>query len=134
MSQTIEPQELTQTQEVKEITPEQFANMINEIITHPEKYPTEAKLILILETWNRQGPAYTDYAEFTVLDGEVDEVELDYRCESYPYPCFRKVALIPKTTTVVVKWYSYTDTTDPPSEQLTIYVFTGKEWKRVDAY
>ena len=134
MSQTIEPQELTQTQEVKEITPEQFANMINEIITHPEKYPTEAKLILILETWNRQGPAYVDFAKYEVLDGEVDEVELEYRCNSYPYPCFRRVAIIPKTTTVVVKWYSYTDTTDPPTEREVIHVFTGKEWKRVDVY
>ena len=126
----IQPQELTQTQEVKEIMPEQ----INEIIAHPEKYPTEAKLILILERWNRQGSAYTDYAEFTVIDGEVEEVELEHYCESYPYPCFTKIALIPKTVPVVVKWHSYTDTTDPPQRKLIIYVFTGKEWKRVDLY
>jgi len=106
--------------------------MINEIIAHPEKYPTEAKLILTLETWNRQGPAYEDFAKYEVLDGEVDEVELDYSCESYPYPCFTKIALVPKTVPVVVKWHSYTDTTDPPEERITIYVFTGKEWKRVD--
>jgi hypothetical protein len=127
MSQTF--QTIKQT---KELSEEEMTKLVNEIVINPEKYPMEAKLILVLDTWNRQGPAYTDFAKYEVLDGEVEEVELSHKCESYPYPCYSKVAIIPKSVPVVIKWYSYTDTTDPPIEQLRMYVFTGKEWKRVD--
>jgi hypothetical protein len=126
--------EQTPESQTQEITHEELAKLVNEVVSQPDKYPSEAKLILTLEVWQRQGAAYDDYAKIDVIDGEVDEVELDYRCESYPYPCYKKIALIPRTVPTIVKWYSYTNTTDPPTELLKVYVFTGKEWKRVDVY
>jgi hypothetical protein len=108
--------------------------LIEEVIRNPDKYPAEAKLVLVLKEWSRQGPAYVDDQNFEVIHGDVEEITLRYFDEGYPYRRGREVALIPKVVPTIVKVEYRTNTTDPPIHSVTLYIFTGDGWKRVDVH
>ena len=91
----------------------------------------EAKMILILERWQRQGPSFVDEQTIEVVHGEVEEVVLEEFDEGYPYRKGEKVALIPRTVPVVVLVERYDNTVSPEVSEKWIYVFTKEGWKRL---
>jgi hypothetical protein len=120
--------------QVEEIDEEVERRLIEEVLKNPSKYPDEAKLVLTLETWHRQGEAFCDTQSYEVVQGEVREVVLEEFDEGYPYRRGAKVALIPLTVPTIIDFYSYTDTTDPPREERILYIFTAQGWKSVRVY
>jgi len=108
--------------------------LVKEVLEHPERYPEEAKVILTVEVWGRQGGAFEDCQRYEVVQGEVRELILEEFDEGYPYRRGSKVALIPLTIPTIIDLYSYTDTTDPPTKRRTVYVFTSEGWKSVKVY
>jgi len=108
--------------------------LIGDVLEHPERYPDEARLILVIEKWRRQGEAFTDEQWYEVVQGDVKEVELESFDEGYPYRRGAKIALIPLSIPTVIDLYRYDDTTDPPVKQRTLYVFTSEGWKSVRVY
>jgi hypothetical protein len=108
--------------------------LIEEVLKNPSKYPDEAKMILLLETWSRQGEAFCDTQSYEVVQGEVGEVVLEEFDEGYPYRSGAKIALIPLSIPTVIDLYRYDDTTDPPVKSRTLYVFTSEGWKSVKVY
>jgi hypothetical protein len=134
MSKNIENiNEQVENQQVEEYE-ETLKRLINEILNDPGKYPTESKVILILETWGRQGPSYTDYNRYSILTGDAMEVVLNEIDEGYPYRIVRKVAIIPLTLPVVVEEEHYCDTTDPIQFRKCIHIFTSDGWKSTRVY
>ena len=119
---------------VKEMDEETLRQLVTEVLKNPEKHPTEAKLILSLETWTRQGPSYDDFQNYEVIFGEVKEIELGLWDEGYPYRRGRKVALVPLTMPVVVMVERYADTTSPVQHRKIVFVFTKDGWKSVPVY
>jgi hypothetical protein len=103
-------------------------------LEHPEKYSTEARLILTIKKWHRQGPAYIDEQRVSIIYGEVEEVELEEFDEGYPYRRGAEIALIPKTVPVVVMVERKDNTTSPVINEATIYIFTSEGWKSVRVY
>jgi hypothetical protein len=110
----------------------QIQELVNDIISNPEKYPMEAKYLLRLQRWIRQGSAFDDKAVFEVAFGEVDVIVLKEWDEGYPYRKGEDVVLIPRTVPVVVVWKNYWDYGTERGTKQSIYVFTGSEWKRID--
>jgi len=125
---------MSEPQKIEEVDEETEKRLIEEVLKNPSKYPTEAKYLLELETWSRQGEAFTDYQRYEVVEGEVREIVLEEWDEGYPYRSGCKVALIPLTVPTIVDFYSYTDTTDPPRRKRVLYIFTAQGWKRVEVY
>jgi len=120
--------------EIKEIDEETLKRLAAEVIKNPDRYPSEARLILTLREWSRQGPSYDDYQRYNVLYGEVKEVVLDEWDEGYPYRRGRDVVIIPLAIPTIVEVERYADTTSPVQRAKTIYVFTGEGWKSVRVY
>ena len=108
--------------------------LIGDVLEHPERYPDEARLILVIEKWRRQGEAFTDEQWYEIVQGEVKEIVLDEWDEGYPHRKGCKLALIPLAVPTVINLYSYADTTDPPEKRHTIYIFTRDGWKSVRVY
>ena len=108
--------------------------LIKEVMEHPERYPDEARMILTIEVWGRQGEAFDDHQHYEVIRGEVIEVTLNEWNEGYPYRRGRRVALIPLVVPTVVEVNHYSDTTDPPIKSCTLYIFTASGWKSVKVY
>jgi len=108
--------------------------LIEEVLNSPEKYPNEAKIILTIETWRRQGEAFADEQWYEILAGDVIEVVLSEYNEGYPYRRGAKRALIPLTVGTVIEVNYYSDTTGQPVKRRTIYIFTSEGWKRVEVY
>ena len=125
---------IEEIKEIKEVDEETLRNLIQQILDNPEKFPTEAKLILILETWYRQGPSYDDYKEYDIIEGDVREVTLETWDEGYPYRVGRKVALIPLTLPVIVEERSYADNVSPTRSSKFVHIFTSDGWKTVRVY
>jgi len=113
---------------------EEIKKAVKDVLEHPERYPDEARLILTLETWRRQGEAFTDEQGYEVVQGEVKEIVLDEWDEGYPYRKGCRVAIIPLSIPTIIDLYSCTDTTDPPIKRRTVYVFTSEGWKSVKVY
>jgi hypothetical protein len=121
--------------EVEEVDFEEIEKrLVKEVLENPQKYNTEAKIILTLETWSRQGEAFVDQQGYEVVQGEVREVVLEEFDEGYPYRSGAKIALIPLSIPTVIDLYRYDDTTDPPVKRRTLYVFTSEGWKSVKVY
>jgi ribosomal protein S13 len=62
---------------IRELTEEEIKRLIDEILKNPDKYKTEAKLLLTLRTDFRRGGCgylYLYSNDFKVLYGEVDKV------------------------------------------------------------
>jgi hypothetical protein len=121
-------------EQVEPVTEENLVKLVEEVVKNPEKYSTEAKLLLVLKEWKRQGSAYIDDLRYEVVYGEVEEVTLSYFDEGYPHRKGREVAIIPKTVPTIVRVVYRTNTVDPPIYSEVIYVFTKDGWKRVDVY
>jgi hypothetical protein len=112
--------------EVEEIKPETLKDLLGKAT------PTEWKYMLILEKWDRQGGAYTDYADFEILLGKADIIEIEEWDSGYPYTAGEKCLVVPKTVPVVILWYSGQDYGDGLKRKREIYVFTRDGWKRVE--
>jgi hypothetical protein len=113
-----------------EISVDEFKNIIKQAL----KNPSEAKFLLTIETWYRQGPAYTRYRSFKVIYGEVDEVLLERSCDSYPYDCYENYIIVPKSVPAIVLVEEEDETVDPPVSRKELYVFTKDGWKRVEIH
>jgi len=116
---TIEPQELK---------PEQIKQLIELAQKEGE---TEARFILVLEEWRRQGESYEDKAEFSVIFGEADIVKIEDIDEGYPYRRISKYLVIPKTVPTIVLWHSKWDYDLDRGESMVVYVFTSEGWKSI---
>jgi len=89
---------------------------------------TEWKYLLKLREWARQGPAYTNYAEFSILYGEAETVKIREWDSGYPYERGWEYIIIPKTVPTVVLWEHETD----EAVRKVVYVFTKDGWKEVE--
>jgi hypothetical protein len=110
------------------------SRLVKEVLENPDKYPYEAKMILTVEVWRRQGEAFRDEQDYEVIQGGVNEVVLEEFNEGYPYRSGAKKALIPLEVPTVVDLYRYDDTTDPPRKERILYIFTSEGWKSVKVY
>jgi len=119
---------------VKELDEETLRNLIQQILSEPEKFPTEAKLILVIETWHRQGPSFDDYQRYSLVMGEISEVVLREWDEGYPYRAGREVAIVPLSLPVIIEVESYNETVSPVRSSRVVYVFTTDGWKVVRVY
>jgi hypothetical protein len=108
--------------------------LVNDVLNNPDKYPTEAKLILTLKTWHRQGPSFDDYNDYEILAGEVIGIVLNEVDEGYPYRIRRKVAIIPLRLPTIIEERGYDETTEPVRSWRIIHVFTSEGWKSVRVY
>jgi hypothetical protein len=97
---------LTQTEtpeEMEELTNEELAELIDRAIKEGKE---ESKLIYVLRKERRYGGCgyiyLFEYGNYTVLLGQVEEIELDY--ENNENDCFaeRTIALIPKSKEVII--------------------------------
>jgi len=109
---------------------EWFVNLIREIMQDPSKYEEEAKLLLKIKTWHRQGGSFIDNAGYKVLWGEVEEVTISEWDEGYPNRCGEDIILIPKTVPTIVLYLQIEDYGER-IEKTIVYVFTGKNWVSV---
>jgi len=115
--------------EVRELTQEELASIIKELVTEAEKYPVEARFILKLDISRRVsgcGYMYNYGQDYEVLLGEADIVILgqeEYDCEER-----EEIAIIPKTTPTVVALHEW-DEHPGSKDTLTLYVFDGKAWR-----
>ncbi|MCI4407826.1 MAG: hypothetical protein JHC26_01950 [Thermofilum sp.] len=128
MNTNVEQME-TETYEVKELTEEQVANLIKEILNNKEKFSSEARLILTLRFERRRGCGYIydfDY-DFSVSVGEADIVTLQ-RNEFSDCSIEEKIAVIPRTVPVVLITTEW-DESPNGKNVLSVHLFDGSEWK-----
>jgi hypothetical protein len=120
-----------ETIKIEELTEEQIARLINEILQEPSKYKEEAKLLLTLSVWRRQGEAFVDEADYKIVFGEAEEIVLRRWNAGYPYPKGKDIALIPKSIPTVVVYEKIWDYETERGRAITVYVFTGSNWVAV---
>ena len=119
--------------EIKPLSKEELAELIKKVIENPEKYPEEAKLILILEITNVDGSAVVVEESYEVLYGCVEEVILEeYEPDTVPRTKEKKIALIPKRVPTIVLFRHKTDSVNESYAYSVIYVFTGEKWVSVE--
>jgi len=106
----------------EELTPEQIEKLLE------KAKETEWKYLLRIEEWSRQGPAYTDYAEFELVYGKADRVKLEDWDAGYPYAAGTTYLIIPKTVPTVILWRHVTD----EATKEVLYIFTRDGWKEVE--
>ncbi|MCC6056885.1 MAG: hypothetical protein LM583_09440 [Desulfurococcaceae archaeon] len=131
MSETQTSNPETQTQisiEPQEITQEQIKQLVEKAISEGKD---EARLLLILEKWVRQGSAYVNDADFEVIYGEAEEVTLQEWDAGYPYERGTKYIIIPKTVPTIIRWYHVWDYGEDRGEREIVYVFTTEGWKSI---
>jgi len=109
---------------------EGIINLIKEIINNPEKFKEEAKLLLKLSVWHRQGSGFIDEAFYQIIYGDADEIILEEWDSGYPYTKGEEIVLVPRSIPVVilhrvVEDYGELEICD------TVYVFTNKGWVSV---
>jgi hypothetical protein len=114
--------------EPQELTPEQIKQLVEKAISEGKD---EARLLLILEKWVRQGSSYVNDADFEVIYGEAELVEFGEWDAGYPYERGKKYIVIPKTMPTIVRWWHVWDYGEDRGETETIYVFTSDGWKSV---
>jgi len=118
----------------REIDEETMREIVKKVLEHPEKFQSESMLILVINTWYRQGPSYDDYNVYNVVEGEVREIVLEEWNEGYPYRAGRKMALIPLTMPVIVVEEGFADNVSPPRGSKIVHVFTSEGWKKIRVY
>jgi hypothetical protein len=106
----------------------QIEQIVEEITDSPDKYPIEAKYLLVLETWHRQGDSYLDVSRFEILKGEVKEILIKEIDEGYPHRLIRQVLIIPFEIPTIIYQEQYSDFTQ---RQDIVHVFTNKGWVKV---
>jgi hypothetical protein len=124
----VENQVKTQALETQEVTPEQ----IKQLVEKAEKEGRiESRYLLKLQKWRRQGSSFEDKADFEIIFGYVETVELGEWDEGYPYRKGCTYLLIPKSVPAVVRWKNAWDYSVDIGEKEVIYVFTSEGWKEV---
>jgi hypothetical protein len=120
----------TQTQQIEpqELTPEQIQKLVE---LAQKENRIEARLLLILEEWVRQGSSYEDSAKFEVIYGEADVVKIETWNEGYPYRKGTKYLIVPKTVPTVIVWRHKWDYGDNSGIIEIVYVFTTEGWKKI---
>ena len=126
----------TQIHEIKPepLEEEKLREMVKDILQNPEKYPVESRLILKIRREGRRsgcGYRYLYKNDYKVLDGEVQEVELDVG--EYDCNWFEDVAIIPLTVPVIIMERYHDD--DPQiSDYVIIHVFGVDGWRRLKVF
>jgi len=113
------------------ISEEILNKIVGDIVQNPEKYPTEARLILKIRREGRRGGCgyvYLYKNDYEILKGEVQEVVLSYG--EHDCNWFEDVAIIPQTVPVVVM-EKYHDEDPQVRDYITIHVFGVDGWKSV---
>jgi len=116
---------------VENLSEEEIRRLVNDILENPEKYKTEAKFILKLDISFRKGGCGYVYLydnDYIILRGVIDEVIL-YRSE-FNCDVSEEVVVIPKTVPVIIMQRHHDDNPEVV-DWVTVYVFTGKEWKSI---
>jgi len=106
-------------------------NEMVELIKQAMKQPSEAKYLLEIEWWYRQGPSYRDEQRYEMIYGDVDVITVEEWSEPYPYRRGGKDIIVPKSIPVVVLVRRIDDTVDPPINEEHLWVFTRDGWKSV---
>ena len=91
----------------------------------------ETSFLLFLDTQHRPGEAFTDTADFDVILGEAEKIELEYTY-NYPHYSGSRYLIIPKTIPVVIDYYHKWDFGTEQGFEETLYIFTKDGWKRVE--
>jgi hypothetical protein len=104
---------------------ETIKKLVGEILKDPDKYPEEAKLLLKLSVWHRQGPSYTDEADYEILKGEVKEITLREWDEGYPHRRGKDIVLVPLEMPTVIL-YKQKDETSTKRKVYVLQVRAGK--------
>jgi len=102
-----------------------------ELIKQAMKQPSEAKYLLEIEWWYRQGPAYVDEQRYEIVYGDVDALTIDEWAETYPYRKGGVDIVVPRTVPVIIRLVRRDDTVDPPIHEEWLYIFTKDGWKAV---
>jgi hypothetical protein len=126
----------TQIQEIKPETleEEKLREMVRDILQNPEKYQVESRLILKIRREGRRvgcGYRYLYKDDYKVLDGEVQEVELDVG--EYDCNWFEDVAIIPLTVPVIIM-ERYRDDDPQVSDYIIIHVFGVDGWRSLKVF
>lgn len=109
----------------------ELARLVKEVVEHPEKYQEEAKYLLKISTWYRQGSAYTDTARFEIIYGEAETILISEWDEGYPHRRGKDYIVIPKTVPVIILWTNKYDYESESGETIKAYIFTSEGWKEV---
>jgi len=123
----------TQIQEIKPepLDEDKLREMVKDILQNPEKYQVESRLILKIRREGRRGGCGYRYLykdDYKVLDGDVQEVVLDYG--EYDCNWFEDVAIIPLTVPVVILEY-YHDDYPQVMDYAIVHVFGSDGWKSI---
>jgi hypothetical protein len=126
---------MTEQIQIRELKEEELKKIIKQILSSPDKFEEEAKLILKLSLANRYvgcSYVYLYQSEAKIILGEVDKVILE---EKWYDECSVgiEVAYIPKTIPVILT-YKYHDDNPMVEDFIKIYVFTGDAWKSTTIY
>lgn len=113
---------------IKPLKEKEIARLVKKAM---EEGRTEARYILELEVWNRQGPSFIDKQDYEIIYGEADVVTIEEWSEPYPYRAGAKIAVIPKTLPVIVRVEYRNNTVDPEEHEIKLYVFTKDGWKMI---
>ena len=113
---------------VRNLEQKEIKELVKKVIAEGKP---EARFLLTIETWYRQGESFTDEARIEVVYGEIEKVELEEIDEGYPHRLVQKYAIIPKALPTVIVRKIYCDIPGWETEQEEIYVFTGEEWKKL---
>jgi hypothetical protein len=114
---------------VREMEEGAIKQIVEEVLASPDKYPVEAKFLLQLQTWHRQGNSYVDVSRYNVLAGKVEEIVLEVKDEGYPFRSISKVLIIPLEVPTVLYQEQYSDF--EPRKDI-IHVFTVHGWVKVE--
>jgi hypothetical protein len=121
----------TQTQSIiepQELTAEQIRKLVE---LAQKEGRVEARLLLILDTWRRQGPSYVNDADFSIIYGNAELIEYEEWDAGYPYERGLKYIIIPKSVPVIIRWWHVWDYGEDRGEEEVIYIFTTEGWKSV---
>jgi hypothetical protein len=129
-------QSQTETSEIitKPIDEETLRSLVKDILKEPDKYPTEAKLILAVKREGRRpgcGYRYLYKNDYKILEGEVQEVVLKYG--EHDCNWFEDVAIIPTTVPVILVEY-YHDDNPEVSDYINVHIFGSDGWRSVKVY
>jgi hypothetical protein len=116
---------------VRELSEEELAKLVQEVLQNPQNYPTEAKLLLRLSVWRRQGEAYIDDAYYDIVFGDAESIIVKEWDAGYPYAKGKDVVLIPKSVPTIVVYEKVWDFETDRGRSITVYIFTGNNWVSV---
>jgi len=123
-------QEEAPNQENQTLTQEvSYKEIINEIMQNKDKYPEEAKLILVLHREKK----YNLSQDYHIEQGQVIETKIaDYTSSNSDYYFNEDIAIIPTSVPVIIREVERNGYEGTQKEYL--HVFTGKEWVQLELY